>query len=464
MKKVVHDYQLELEDPPFSNEGPVSRVRYKIGRINNEKVLWSAGTGLVDIEFMYGMQTRRGRCLKCFTYKVPPKKRSNWSRKTYGEYHREKPVTINGRATSGTQVLGTACVVGIAYVQMTTIFMSFELDWPPELTNFELFVVPLQLFNFNLPDLWTAPSCNFDFSYTDKYFLAAGMPMALMGIFGARYLYAEKMYQNIKRRKQIQSQCIQCSLIIIVMLYVFINSKIVEPFDCQTQADGVTRMDMQPSIECTKYEGDYAPLFWGATVLFAGYGFLVPYFLFMNLYKAYKQKRMGNIDFIQKYGFLYMRYNREFFYWEIVVLGKKLMLVLVNAFNNEDPIAQANWAIGILSVSLAVTFHYKPYICYRCLKLKKRRCYDMSPNDRLDVSTTLVSIIMLLVAKEYSTNPTQSLSMIIIGCILLCVIFIGHVIFSAWRQNKKETKKLKKDGLFDDRQDVMQWMQKALAI
>jgi hypothetical protein len=50
---------------------------------------------------------------------------------------------------------------------------------------------------------------------------------------------------------------------------------------------------------------------------------------------------------MSKYGFLYMRYNRDHYYWELVVMARKLVLVLIGIFYNNSGQKQAQWSIGL---------------------------------------------------------------------------------------------------------------------
>jgi len=70
-----------------------------------------------------------------------------------------------------------------------------------------------------------------------------------------------------------------------------------------------------------------------------------------------------------------MRYNRDRFGWEIMVLARKLSLVLVQMLQSQDPNQQAVSSMMVLGGFLLLTLIFKPFVCYECIKQKKKRCH-----------------------------------------------------------------------------------------
>jgi hypothetical protein len=228
------------------------------------------------------------------------------------------------------------------------------------------------------------------------------------------------------------------------------------------------------------YGTEYGPLFFGGIVLSMIYGVGIPYYLFRILRHAKERNLMGQMDFMQKYGFLYMRYNRDYYYWEIVILFKKFALVFIQIMYNDVPEEQAQLSIGLMCVFLYVSAKVKPFVCYPCLKQRKKRCKHWSPNDQLEFGTTLMTVIMLSAALSMGTSGTvcdeseeassgdesssESIGYIIVACLAFSLMGIVYVVAKAFMANEKEIEALKEDGLYDDRQKVTGWVQKAIAM
>ena len=62
------------------------------------------------------------------------------------------------------------------FLQILSIFASFNFAWPPELTSL---YHSLSLASFNLQLL--APECSFTINYADKWLVTAALPIVLVG-------------------------------------------------------------------------------------------------------------------------------------------------------------------------------------------------------------------------------------------------------------------------------------------
>merc|ERR1719453_2819651 len=91
-------------------------------------------------------------------------------------------------------------------------------------------------------------------------------------------------------------------------------------------------------IECrliTECEDPFdCSYFWYAALsvfLFIGYGVGIPLTLFLQLRRANNNNQMGDTRFMQRFGWLYMRYNRDQYYWEMFVMTRKLLLIIAQS-------------------------------------------------------------------------------------------------------------------------------------
>ena len=57
------------------------------------------------------------------------------------------------------------------------------------------------------------------------------------------------------------------------------------------------------------------------------WGFGIPLFAFFLLNK--EKSRLHRLEVKEKFGFLYNGYKRVFFYWEIVIMYRKITMVLI---------------------------------------------------------------------------------------------------------------------------------------
>ncbi|CAM9633920.1 unnamed protein product, partial [Heterosigma akashiwo] len=62
----------------------------------------------------------------------------------------------------------------MTWIQMTTMFMEFELEWPTRLQW--IFNLLGNIAFFNVPDLLTAPQCQWSSKYNSNWFLTIFAP------------------------------------------------------------------------------------------------------------------------------------------------------------------------------------------------------------------------------------------------------------------------------------------------
>jgi hypothetical protein len=120
------------------------------------------------------------------------------------------------------QVLGTAVVIGVTYVQMTSLFMEYDLVWPVQLERF--LVLLGSVVTLNVPDLMMSPDCEYAFGYAEKWFFSVASPLWMLSCFALVSAAASRCYQNKMVVEKIRDQCIQGSCIFVTLMYVSVGS------------------------------------------------------------------------------------------------------------------------------------------------------------------------------------------------------------------------------------------------
>lgn len=60
------------------------------------------------------------------------------------------------------------------------------------------------------------------------------------------------------------------------------------------------------------------------------WGLGIPAFAFLLLQK--EKDRLKRIEVKEKYGFLYNGYQKRFYYWEVVIMYRKIMVIFIAVF------------------------------------------------------------------------------------------------------------------------------------
>jgi hypothetical protein len=57
------------------------------------------------------------------------------------------------------------------------------------------------------------------------------------------------------------------------------------------------------------------------------WGLGIPFFAFILLKR--ESEKLDSIEVRQKFGFLYRGYKKDFYYWEVVIMYRKIMMVII---------------------------------------------------------------------------------------------------------------------------------------
>jgi hypothetical protein len=57
------------------------------------------------------------------------------------------------------------------------------------------------------------------------------------------------------------------------------------------------------------------------------WGLGIPFFAFILLKR--ESDKLDSLEVRQKFGFLYRGYKKDFYYWEVVIMYRKIMMVII---------------------------------------------------------------------------------------------------------------------------------------
>ncbi|CDW75586.1 UNKNOWN [Stylonychia lemnae] len=90
------------------------------------------------------------------------------------------------------------------------------------------------------------------------------------------------------------------------------------------------------------------------------WGIGIPAFAYFLMRKVRNQ--LSKLESKEMYGFLYRGFKKEFYYWEIVIMYRKMILILVSVFvRSFGVLAQALFVFFLLICFLIITMRNKPY-------------------------------------------------------------------------------------------------------
>ncbi|KAJ3442797.1 insulin-like growth factor binding proteinn-terminal [Anaeramoeba flamelloides] len=350
--------------------------------------------------------------------------------------------------------------ISFAFLQLIAIVYQLEVNWPQTIS---ITLKTFQIFDFNLDFL--ATECSFNFDYVEKWYMIQLLPFICLVLFVLVYLLlflhskvitrVTKYFNGKNKRRFLYKpsklvdqkfiyylkvakyylllpfyQCISKSelndlksifinffLTLLTLLYLILSQKCLEIFDCEYDTE-LKQYIFQPDANyiCYADHRKWNMLLAFAILFMALYILGIPLLIIILLIK--NSKKLTEKQFDLKFGLLCSRYNKSFFFWEIIIMLRKLFLVIFKIFIMDYTQLQLILFIGLIVLSLLVQFKYKPYLNTR--------------HNFLESLQLIISIIILFSAlifnsdELYSNNSIQKnlFKIIIVSIIMMGVFFL----------------------------------------
>jgi hypothetical protein len=139
--------------------------------------------------------------------------------------------------------------------------------------------------------------------------------------------------------------------------YTFVLGMVLSAFRCYPQEDGSYTLLTSPSHDC--YDSEWYSYLW---IIIFGMLFLV-YFPIQLAFVLWRNRAKINSNaFFYRYGVLVAPYKAQYFYWEVVLLIRKLILIcLVDLTNGMPSSERAFILICFLILELFLDFLSNPF-------------------------------------------------------------------------------------------------------
>jgi len=319
---------------------------------------------------------------------------------------------VHGKTQSaGVEVIMAASLIVVGYAQSSSLFVEIPVAWPYFFTR--IFGLLGQYLTFDLTSMAISPDCQWYWSYERKWYTAMMLPMVLMSMLIVQYHVYEACVPHILIRKQMQNKVINTACIMMVLLYVFVTAKTIEPFDCTQWQDGTSTLNKDPSVSCqwTQKGGteftSYAGMAFLGILFFIFYGVGIPATLFSMLYTAKINHTMGAVMTKEKFGWIYIRFTYEFYFWEIVIMFRKFLFVLI-VLLTDTPKQTLSFLLAANLSAMLLQYYYRPFNCFDCLLSRSRRCTHWGAMDQLEVFLLAAQLVTLAVGMHIINNGAES--------------------------------------------------------
>lgn len=249
--------------------------------------------------------------------------------------------------------------LGLLWLQFTAMFSKISFEWPPAIQGIFRFSKFLN-FDFTL----FAPTCGAPLSFWMIYYIGMGAPLFFF-ICGTLLTFGVIHYKSFRGIAFSESdfstfytRSVSIVVFLVITMYTSAASVVLQPLRCYKQNDGSTTLLPAPYMTCYDDVWNRNLYIFGTLILIVLFG--IPIWLIYTLYRF--RKDINDIDFVCKYRALVEPYHHSFFYWEIINMLKKVILVTILDFF-PNVISFTRTFLAVITIFLFVVFEniVQPY-------------------------------------------------------------------------------------------------------
>lgn len=240
------------------------------------------------------------------------------------------------------RIRGPAFIQGIFDIAETATIISLE-------------TVPLQ--------------CVLKLSYLEKFYVYATSVIAIpvicfivvFSIYGVRKLRSRAVGVNTHSHQSLETHHIHLLTVSCVVLlfavYTIVAMRMFSLFSCWTIPGATPERRLRGDV--TQPCGITTPTIVASLVIIL---FVIGGPLFSVYFLHRKKGMLRHMSFRQRFGFLYFGYKTDLFYWEGVVVARKILLAAISSFAYEDSFYSCFVATAVLTVFLCLQIKMSPFI------------------------------------------------------------------------------------------------------
>jgi hypothetical protein len=243
------------------------------------------------------------------------------------------------------------------YLQLVTLVTGFELKWPREVEDAFTAQSTIggsleQLFSF---DCFIGSDSSQETMYYRKMVIMALIPIPLVV---ASILFWLTIVLGTRKWKFMREECAASVVIMFFLIQPNLVDAMFSLFSCQEIESGEYWLTVDLSIRCWNSTHTLYLLAVGVpgTVIWV---FGVP-LICVGVLTKYR-RRQDELWLKMQYGFLISGYTRRCFYWEFVILYRKVLIIMCAVFINSSIPLQALTIQPILLVAFFLQLRVRPY-------------------------------------------------------------------------------------------------------
>lgn len=289
------------------------------------------------------------------------------------------------------------------YLQLVMLTASFQLHWPTYVQ--ELFKV--QQSAGSVTEQIFSIDCFLDNSATDtqartvrsKLIMLSLLPILLLA--GSLLLWLA-FAVILRKLSYLKNELATTMVVLFFLIHPSLIKFMFDYFNCRKLDEGEMWMSSYLNIPC--WDATYYRYAWIVAIpSILGWGIGVPS---LCLLVMWKRKRMLDLTEMKlRLGFLYNGYEYSKFYWEFVILYRKIAIISIAVFlTNISTSIQALTAMIVLLAAFALQSKHQPFV--------------VATMNQLELRAILVASVTIYCGLYYITNDLDGSSQLILFIII----------------------------------------------
>ena len=331
-----------------------------------------------------------------------------------------------GRLDGRTRLIPHAVSVGLTFFQVLGILATAPLNWPEPPVQQVLETASVT--NIRLSTFATACTLtSFQARYNLSMIIPALIAVVVLVLIGIFKVIPHLFCCLASRSGAARFPVIVDRLIFTLapLLYIPLSHTALTAFDCSRLANNKLYLDAELSIEC--FSSEWMSMMPAAVVGGVVYVVAIPGYIALILWK--NRRDLDSPAIFGRFGVIYQAFRRRFYYYEVVLLVKRLAIVSVALFVSNLQV----WLLaGLIMIFLASTFHH----------LARRPYYNPLHNQleaRLNIITLLVilgGVVFWSHSSEGGTDWPNRVAryFVIVAVIVSIVIGCAIIVFATVRE------------------------------
>ena len=337
----------------------------------------------------------------------------------------------------------------LTFVQTSGTVVEIDFGWPIEVKWFSSVLATIGSFDLTGA---AAPECAYKLDAVERWLLTTLLPIFPLLLLGWLVLWvkiAEVPFCCCARVfrccgkitgafQRLVGWLENKALAIFLVTYVVIVRSAFSPFDCVGDGGGKTYMRDNPAMECNYDHGGTTNAATdksgttgatekqhGMVVIFSGIALGFSGLAVVIIAIALRCGRAGlhsDESKMRAFGALYLRYDTDCYYWEVLVLLRKLLLVFITrVWSTNQPMQIAGCAV-VLGGALALQHCFKPFLSDALDALEERTL------------VACMGIVLLGIASYLEVAPPQVITALYCVVMMTSAWSIAHALRAVWRE------------------------------